>query len=76
MTYNVLQSLKEIFSLNGAKTKTTEREPGPAQFSGSEIDYLRQQVKQNSQSALKIRQARGNKVNPRIQAARAAGSKV
>ncbi|ESY27375.1 hypothetical protein X748_30625 [Mesorhizobium sp. LNJC386A00] len=74
MTFGVLQRVKEHFWPTGQKE--TQAPMGPAHFNDSEIASLRQQLKANSDSALKIRAARGHKVNPRILAARKAGANV
>ena len=76
MAANLLRTWKEKLWPTGASSSAPIVDPGPARYSDSEIASLKQQrARANAVAREEIAQ-HGKQLNPRIAAARAAGSKV
>ena len=68
MKLNALQMWRAIFSSNGQESTTRTVEPGPRDYSPSEIASLQQEIAENSNLAQQVALGRGYKRNPRIAA--------
>lgn len=68
MTHSILLKPKALFSLNGVQIAL---DPGTPHFNASEIASLRQQLKTNSDEAVKVAKGRGAKVHPKVAALKA-----
>lgn len=69
MKLNALQMWRALFSSNGHESTIRTEEPGPRDYSPSEIASLQQEIAENSDLAQQVAQSRGYKRNPRIAAA-------
>ena len=69
MKLNALRIWKAIFSSNGQENIMLTEDPGPRDYSHSELDSLRQEIAENSDLAQRVARERGYKRNPRIAAA-------
>lgn len=69
MKLNALQMWRALFSSTGHESTILIDEPGPKDYSPSEIASLQQEIAENSELAQQIAATRGYKKNSRIAAA-------